>query len=180
MAVSRKALTRLFQDLGYQDFKWIKPEQIVVAQWVRQKCMFGCDEYGHNAACPPNTPSVDECARFFSEYQQAVLFRFSKAVKKPRDRHAWTRKINKGLLKLEREVFLAGNRKAFVLFMDSCGLCKDCPPSRAECKNLTSARPSPESMAVDVFTTVERGGFPIQVLKDYDETMNRYAMLMVE
>jgi predicted metal-binding protein len=50
---------------GYTDFKWIDPRQIMVAQWVRMKCMFGCGEYGCGGACPPNTPSIAECERFF-------------------------------------------------------------------------------------------------------------------
>lgn len=41
-------------------------------------------------------------------------------------------------------------------------------------------RPSPEGMAVDVYTTVRQFGFPIQVLADYAQAMNRYAFLLVE
>jgi predicted metal-binding protein len=29
--------------------------------------MFGCGEYGHGGTCPPNTPPVSECERFFKE-----------------------------------------------------------------------------------------------------------------
>ncbi|MCJ7619933.1 MAG: DUF2284 domain-containing protein, partial [Anaerolineae bacterium] len=54
-------LESLFKKHGYTDFKWIEPKDIVVAQWVRLKCTFGCGEYGRNAACPPNVPSVEEC-----------------------------------------------------------------------------------------------------------------------
>jgi hypothetical protein len=34
-------------------------------------------------------------------------------------------------------------------------------------------------MAVDVFSTVKKVGFPIEPLKNYSEAMNRYAFLMV-
>ncbi len=57
-------LETIFEDDGFTDFKWIAPEQIVVAQWVRMKCMFGCSNFGRKAACPPQTPSVSECERF--------------------------------------------------------------------------------------------------------------------
>jgi predicted metal-binding protein len=40
----RKALENFFQQLGFSDFKWIKPEDIVVSHWVRMKCTFGCGE----------------------------------------------------------------------------------------------------------------------------------------
>jgi hypothetical protein len=35
-------------------------------------------------------------------------------------------------------------------------------------------------MAVDVYATVRKYGFPIEVLKDYSEAMNRYAFLMID
>jgi hypothetical protein len=51
----RKRLDRLFQDKGYADYKWIDPHKIIVSQWVRMKCMFGCGEYGNNMCHPfPN------------------------------------------------------------------------------------------------------------------------------
>jgi predicted metal-binding protein len=173
-------LESLFEKHGYTDFKWIEPEDIVLAQWVRLKCAFGCDEYGRNAACPPNVPTVEECRQFFREYSTAAIFHFSASFDDPEDRHEWSREINLGLLELEKEVFLSGCRKAFLLPMDSCGICKKCAGARGECKSPKLARPTPEAMAVDVYTTVRRYGFPIQVLKDLSETMNRYAFLMVE
>jgi len=176
----RMELELLFGKHGYADFRWIVPQEIVVAQWVRMKCMFGCDNYGQNATCPPNVPSVSECRQFFDEYSLAAILHYAKAVDKPEDRHAWSREVNEGLLKLERAVFWAGHERAFLLFMDSCCLCNECAGVRAECKKPRSARPSPESMAVDVFTTARQCGYPIAVLSEYSQTMNRYAFLLID
>jgi predicted metal-binding protein len=178
--IDREALDRLFQDRGYKDFKLIPAKDIEVAQWVRVKCMFGCPNYGRKGTCPPNVPSVEECRAFFAGYEQAVVFHFQKLADPPKERHEWSRRIYDGLLKLEREVFLSGYRKAFMLSADDCSLCKECSGSREECLIPMKARPSAEGMAVDVYATVRKHGFPIQVLKNYDETMNRYALLMVE
>jgi predicted metal-binding protein len=142
--------------------------------------MFGCKEYGKNACCPPNTPPVDECRSFFGEYSEIVAFHFEKDVEQPKARHEWAKTINERLLSLEREVFLAGNPKTFLLFIDSCSLCADCIGERALCEKKRSARPTPEAMAVDVFSTVRRLSYPIKVLRDYSETMNRYAFLLIE
>jgi predicted metal-binding protein len=174
------SLETLFTEHNYTDFKWLDPKEIVVAQWVRMKCMFGCGEYGHNASCPPNVPSVSECSRFFSEYETAAVFHFPKTVDKPEDRHKWSRKVNRGLIKLERAVFRAGYQKTFLLCMDSCGLCKECTGVREECIEPRSARPSPEAMGVDVFATMRKIDYPIAVLPDYHDTMNRYAILLIE
>jgi predicted metal-binding protein len=177
---SRKQLEELFFKHGFTDFKWVDPKNIVISEWVRMKCMFGCKEYGKNACCPPNTPPVQECKNFFCEYSEGVVFHFEKKFAKPEQRHEWTKGLNQRLLSLEREVFFAGNPKAFLLFLDSCSLCTDCAEERAKCKNKRSARPTPEAMAVDVFSTVKALKYPIKVLSDYSEAMNRYAFLLVK
>lgn len=173
-------LEALFREHGYDDFKWIDPKAIIVAQWVRMKCTFGCDSYGRNASCPPNTPPVPECRQFFDEYGTAAVFHFHEVVPKRDDRHRWTVEVNRGLVELERAVFLAGFEKAFLLFMDCCRLCRKCAEVRAECKEPELARPTPEGMAMDVFSTVRKYGYPIEVLRDYAQPMNRYAFLLVE
>ena len=176
----RAALERVFEDHGFVDFKWLDPKKIKVSQWVRMKCMFGCDEYGRNGCCPPNVPSVPECATFFREYRTAAVFRFAKRLDRPQDRHAYCRGINLKLLKVERDVFIAGHPRAFLLFMDSCSACAECTGSRAACASPSLARPTPEAMGVDVFTTIRATGYPIEVLPDYAREMNRYAFLMVD
>jgi len=176
----RAAFETMFLRYGFEDFKWFPPKDTVVAAWVRMKCIFGCPDYGKNGACPPNVPSVEDCARFFQEYQRGVIFHFEKKVDKPEDRFPWTKKITLRLMDLEREVFLSGKVKAFLLSLDSCQLCKTCSGSRAGCKLPLKARPTPEAMAVDVYSTVLRAGYPIEVLADYDKAMNRYAFLLVD
>jgi predicted metal-binding protein len=175
-----KRLEELFQDHGYTNYTWINPKKIIVSQWVRMKCMFGCGEYGNAACCPPNVPSVAECVKFFSEYNDAVIFHFRKKVDQPENRHQWSKKVNLKLSKLERKVFLSGYEKTFLLFMDSCSVCANCAAKKEGCKNPKIARPAPEALAVDVYSTVRQFGLPVQVLKDYSEEMNRYAFMLIQ
>jgi predicted metal-binding protein len=105
----------LFKDRGFPDFKWIEAKDIVVAQWVRFRCMFGCPVYGKRGTCPPNVPSIDECRKMISEYNHVAVFHFEKKLEKPA-----------------------------------------------------------------VYATARSIGYPIQVLKNYDEAMNRYAFLLIE
>jgi predicted metal-binding protein len=177
---SKTKLEEMFRKSGFTDFRWLDPKSIVTAQWVRMKCRFGCGEYGQTATCPPNTPSVEECERFFREYKRAVIFHFAKSVARPEDRHPWSRGVNLKLVKLEREIFLAGNVKAFLLAMDSCAICDECVADPAACKKPRLARPSAESMAIDVYSTVLKAGYPIEVLSSYKQVMNRYAILLID
>ncbi len=77
-------------------------------------------------------------------------------------------------------MFLSAYRKAFMMIVDSCSICADCTGAREECKSPRLARPTAEAMAVDVYATVRQYGYPIEVLRDYSEQMNRYAFLMIE
>jgi predicted metal-binding protein len=176
----RMALEALFRERGFADFRWLDPAEIVVAEWVRMKCLYGCREYGRNAACPPNAPPVDACARFFREYKRAAVFHFAKTVDRPEDRHPWSRKLSLELLKLEHTVFKAGFVKAFLIFFDSCGICLECTGERTSCKEPKLARPTADALAVDVFSTVRKLGYPIEVLSDYAQEMNRYAFLLID
>lgn len=175
-----EALDTLFRHHGFHDFKWISARDIVVAQWVRYRCMFGCPDYGKSGTCPPNVPSVDECRKMISEYNHAALFHFEREVEKPQDRKPWSRDTIKRLVELERQVFLAGHYKAILIPFDSCGFCEECTGSRAKCRNPKIARAGADALGIDVFATVRSVGYPIQVLKDYTETMDRYAFLLVD
>jgi predicted metal-binding protein len=177
--IKREELAALFKSHGYSDFKWIEPQDIIVSHWVRMKCRYGCPTYGRNASCPPNVPSVSECRQFFDEYSTAAIFHFAQSVEKPEDQRPWGKEVNRNLMKLEREVFLSGYQKAFLLFMSPCRLCSDCLGERSECNHPKSARPTPEGMAVDVFSTARQCGYPINVLSDYSQQMNRYAFLLI-
>jgi len=176
----KKKFEVLFHECGFDDFKWIDADAISLRNWVRMKCMYGCRDYGQNASCPPNIPSVSECREFVAEYRHIAVFHFSVVLDKPETRHAWSCSINKELLQLERKVFWKGFHKAFLLFLDSCTLCKQCSEDRGDCNNKTDSRPTPEALGIDVFETVRKIAYPIEVLTDYNQPMNRYAFLFID
>ncbi len=173
-------LEKVFNAHGFTDFKWIDPQKIVFGQWVRMKCMYGCGYYGYMATCPPNVPSVPECERFVKEYTKCAVFHFERQMKNPEDRHVWTKEINQRLYELELSVFKADHVKAFLLPTDSCELCSKCSSNREECRHPEQARPSADALGIDVYSTVRSIGYPIHVLSDYDQPMNRYAFLLIE
>ncbi len=164
---------------GLTDFKWIDPKDIIVSQWVRVKCEFGCSDYGLGT-CPPNTPSVGECRKFFKEYKNALVIRLNKFADKDNYPSNWSREMTNKLLELERQVFLQGYPKAFLLNQTCCCLCKDCSGDRLGCKDKKNSRPSPEAFAVDVYQTVKNCGLEIAVVKENPGEMNRIAMLLID
>jgi predicted metal-binding protein len=178
--VDKKLVESIASEHGFDSLAWISGADVQVRQWVRFKCMFGCGSYGKKGGCPPAVPSIPECRELFAEYENILILHLTAQFAHPDERKDWSRKNNLALLPVERAVFLAGYPKTFLLFMDECRLCKDCPGTREACQNPAMARPCPEALGVDVFSTVRAAGFPIKVLTDYGQEMNRYAFLLVE
>ncbi|NVN90297.1 MAG: DUF2284 domain-containing protein [Desulfuromonadales bacterium] len=172
-------LQKLFISKGFSDYCWIDPREIVTAQWVRMKYMFGCDFYG-SASCPTDIPSLDDCRVFFDEYRLGTLFHLSQSFNDPEELRIWSRDAKRALLELERSVCLSGYHKTFLLFMDSCNLCRECAGSRAACRNKKLARPCPEGMGVDLFATVSKYGYTLDCPENNERSLDRYAILLIE
>ncbi len=171
-------LEKIINEIGLTDYQWINPKNIIVSQWVRVKCEFGCSDYGLGT-CPPNTPSVEACKTFFSEYDKGILFRLSAQADKNNYPKDWSNQMTMKLLDLERKVFLEGYPKVFLLNQTCCVLCSECPGNRFDCKDKKRSRPSPEAFAVDVYQTVKNAGMDLQVVTDNPSDITRVAILLI-
>jgi predicted metal-binding protein len=176
---TRKEIESIVIENGFTDYRWINPQDIVISQWVRVKCTFGCPDYGLGA-CPPNTPSVAECIKFFSEYSNGLIVRLIKFADKNSYPSEWSKEMTNKLLALEKQLFLKGNYKTFLLNQNCCVLCKDCSGNRVDCKDKSKSRPSPEAFAVDVYQTVKNAGMEIHVVPENPSEMSRIAILMID
>lgn len=177
--IKRLAVEQLLRERGFDDFQWLTGGDLAIRQWVRFKCMFGCPTYGKKATCPPAVPSVAECREFFGEYRDIVALRLPVPAEVAEEWEDWSREANLRLLRLERDVFLAGYPQAFVLFMDQCRLCTACPGERTACRHPETTRPSAEALGVDVFGTLHEVGFELEVLTDMNQEVSRYTFLLV-
>ncbi len=177
--MDEKTVESLLEAHGFKDYRWIDAKEIVIRQWVRSLCIHSCPDYGKRAVCPPNMPSIGECERFFAEYDRALILRFEmKAHHRKKDSEVFCQ-IDESLLDLEKRLFYEGYPKALLLPATVCYRCDECTQSLTECRFKDKARPTPEALGVDLFTTVKKVGYPLDVLKDMDDMMNRYAILMV-
>jgi predicted metal-binding protein len=178
--INKKELQTIFERHSFTDFKWMNAKDMVIAHWVRFRCVFGCSSYGKSCMCPPNIPTIEECAKMLSEYNDVAVFHLEKQLASPEEIKSWRRDINLKMVKLEKDVFLSGYYKTLVVTFASCDLCESCSGTRSDCKNPQIARPTAEALGIDVYATVRNIGYPIQVLKDHSEAMNRYAFLLIE
>lgn len=171
-------IENLLKTHDFEDVTWINPKAIVVSQWVRIKCEFGCSDYGLGA-CPPNTPSVKDCRDFFNEYENAIIIRLTQTADKDSYPLAWSKDMTNKLLEVERQIFLSGNQKAFLLNQTCCSICSDCSGNRKDCKDKRRSRPSPEAFAVDVYQTLRNNGLEINVVNKNPSPISRVAILLI-
>ena len=155
-------------ELGAKEAKVVPTSQVFTGEWVRLKCQYGCGAYASSRNCPPYSPTPDRTRKILDEYKTAILVHG--------DRTADIRDI---VVKLEREVFLAGYYKAFGYACGPCHLCKECDLEGA-CRHEDESRPAMEACGIDVFATARAAGFPIEVVTSRDCEQNYYGLVLVE
>ena len=164
--------------LGVDAATLIDADAVVAAEWVRMKCLYGCDEPGIRKTCPPNLPPVAVTQRLLCEYRHGVLLEVGPIVGREAG-DPESRRLNDAALALERDLFLAGHHKAWMMGAGPCDLCEACATGK-ECPTPEKARPSLEGCGVDVFATVRNAGRTIDVAWDEDDEYRFFALVLVE
>jgi predicted metal-binding protein len=165
--------------------KQIDPGDIVVAEWVRFKCRYGCKGYGKHFGCPPYAPAPGETRRMIREYETALLVRFDGVPGHgafgpddiPDDFHPYFRDlilwVNGTVHFLEKTAFYDGFYKAFGFGGYPCIWCEHqhCVAEESEgvvdeslrrkCRHMDMVRPSMEAAGMDVFATAKNAGWDL-------------------
>lgn len=195
-------LDGLLSDLRsiHQDIKQISTDVIVVADWVRFKCRYGCRAYGKHLCCPPYAPTPEETRRVVAEYKTAVLARFETLPgpgTDPKHTHHYlmnsVANLHRTVYQLEAKAFLSGYYKALGFYAMPCALCETCVAEEklgngedaslfdtTKCRHKDIMRPSMEACGVDVFKTLESAGYSPRVLKSYSEKVVLFGMVLLE
>jgi len=184
----------------HPELKLIPANLIVVGEWVRWKCRYGCRAYGKHLCCPPFAPGPEETRRMVSEYRYAALARFQARAATdllPQHLHhaLWQSldEIHRTIFQLERAAFLAGYYKAFGMGALPCTLCPTCVAEEMtekgatlqamdvlRCRHMDMMRPSLEACGIDVFATIKNAGYSPAVFKDYAERLELFGLLLLE
>ncbi len=200
--INAKDLESILSELKtiHADLKPISPEIVVVADWVRWKCRYGCKAYGKHLCCPPFSPAPEETRRMLSEYRHAVLARFEakpdqKLLPKHPHHALWNSitRLHKTIYDLECRAFLAGYYRAFGMVAMPCTLCETCVIEEMQkkdqavfeldavkCRHKDMMRPSLEACGIDVFRTLQNAGYSPKVLKDYMARVELFGMILLD
>jgi predicted metal-binding protein len=154
--------------MGAVDAKVIEAKDVVVQDWVRLKCQYGCGNYGKSLTCPPYSPAPDQMRHVLSGYSYAILMRLP-------DESMTTHDL---VARLERHAFLAGYYSAWGIGAGPCERCTEC--NLEHCVFPRLARPSMESCGIDVYATARKNEFHIEVLKTRRQKPTYFGLLLVK
>jgi len=168
---------KLALDAGASEARIINARTVKIAQWVRQKCQYGCDGWGSSHCCPPFTPKPKETARVLADYRRALLFAYR--LQGAGASQKTSRRRRDFLLELERTCFQDGHHKAFAYSCGPCGLCAACDTTRP-CRKQEQARPSMEACGIDVFATARANGIEMHVVRDEEDDYTFCYLLLID
>ena len=184
-----KELDTLALEGGATAVKLISPQDVVVAQWVRTKCQFGCRHFGKRFTCPPYSPTPEETAKTLQSYHQALLVEFANLDREQLRHEPKKNMVANVLGSMERAAFLSGCERAFAYEAGPCVLCPECPAEKLEnpnlfckkeCRRPKEARPAMEAAGIDVYSTVRRAGFEVHVVTDRAELFKCFGLVLLE
>ncbi len=184
----------------HQDIKPISTDVIMVADWVRFKCRYGCRAYGKHLCCPPYAPTPEEMRNVIAEYKTAILARFETVPGPgidPKHTHHYLQNsiahLHKTVYQMEIKAFLSGYYKALGFYAMPCALCETCVAEEKlekgkeissldalKCRHKDIMRPSMEACGIDLFKTLENVGYSPRVLKSYSEKVVLFGMVLLE
>jgi predicted metal-binding protein len=185
-------ITEMALNTGAYIVSPINLEDVVVANWVRLKCQYGCPSYGKKLSCPPYSPTPEDTRKVLSEYSKAYLIGykgstlFNGANKEDIQKlfPKVLKDVRNSLFEIEKHAFLSGYYKSFVYgFCGPCTYCETCVVEDQifTCKYAAESRPSMEASGIDVFKTVENAGLKLEVQKDANhEDLRMYTLLLLE
>lgn len=105
-----ESLLKRTLELGAEKAKVIDTSSVVVEEWVRWKCLYGCAFCGKDAYHPPFAPDAESTKKIMREYSKAVLMTGSKG-----------KALTEVAVRLEGEAYHMGYYKAFAMTALSSG-----------------------------------------------------------
>ena len=105
-----ESLLKRSLELGAEKAKIIDTGSVVVEEWVRWKCLYGCAFHGKDAYHPPCVPDAESTRKIMREYSKAVLMTGPKG-----------KALTEVAVRLEGEAYHMGYYKAFAMTALSSG-----------------------------------------------------------
>lgn len=151
------------RDLGVKPCVEFDPRLLVPEERIRELCYENkCGNYRNHYMCPPYIGAVEDLAVRLAPYRRGVLLQYSQPLDVRNDREGLRQtkiELQDTVLQLEDIVRGSGVDDVWGFMAGSCALCDPCKARFNEpCPYRDRARPSLESIAVDVIALLDKFG----------------------
>lgn len=159
----------LAKELQMRDAILISPSQIYFDIRAILKCRWGCHDYFQNSIrCHPRGTTYRERVEMIKSYNHILLVHSNDAGT-----------LSKTVLEIEKTAFLDGYY--FALAIRTCNLCHVCFVEQGgTCLTPEKVRPCDQSFGIDIYKTVRNLGLPCEVLRNKEDTQNRYGFVLLD
>lgn len=157
------SLPKFAERLGIHSCLKFSTDVLVPEQRIRNYCLENkCGKYNTNYMCPPFVGSLAEIQARLTEYKRGLIFQYAEPVDVNNDRPGVRRSkmdFHKKVLKIEKFFDKQGIDDVWGMIGGNCELCKVCGVKLNEpCRHPQKARPSLESLAIDVIALLDKFG----------------------
>lgn len=156
---------RMFEEYaiteGASQAKVIPAADVVIDDRVRLKCQVPvCESYNYHLMCPPYTMAVEKFKELCSQYSAALVIQVKSQGFEGNSLLEAEKKLHSVVNKVEGRALTEGYYLACGFIASSCKLCPECVGyhSKQPCRRPYEARPSIESMGVDIYKTSLHAG----------------------
>ena len=165
-----KKYINLAKELNATNALIISHREICFDARVILKCRWGCEDFfsEKNIRCHTRNTTFEERVEIVKRYNHILLVHSHDV-----------RQLSSAVLEIERAAFLDGYY--FASAIRTCRLCRVCSITQGNpCPSPEKVRPCEQSFGIDVYKTARSLGLPIAVLKDKNDTQNRYGFVLID
>lgn len=159
-------LEEFAREQGAYRAKVIDTGQLVIDNRVRLKCQVPvCPDFNRHLMCPPNSMPVEEFRSLCSQYSAALIVQVKSDGFEDKQLVEAEKMLHSIINKTEGRALSEGSYLAAGFIASSCKLCPECVGinSGEPCRHPYQARPSIESMGVDIFKTANNAGMDFKL-----------------
>lgn len=156
-----KGLEDFALEQGADRARVVSTREVVVDDRVRLKCQVPiCKDFNKHLLCPPHSLTVDHFKSLCTQYSAALIIQVKSSGFEELQLLEAEKELHGIINKVEGRALTEGNYLAAGFIASSCKLCQECVGyhSKLPCRHPYQARPSIESMGVDIFKTCENAG----------------------
>lgn len=161
--MNRRRLEARLAELPLYQYAFIRTDELVFSERVRQVCREHCPMYGARWVCPPAVGTVDACRARATAFEEGLFFATAQETDAIAnfDRTLETRDAHEAITRRALDRVREQAVETLTLSAGGCGGCRSCTWPGAPCRFPERAFPCVESYGILVSDLAERRGFEL-------------------